>query len=188
MSDRTHDEAAPRFGADEEGLTPLLERNIEILAKRRRRQLAEAGFPDRLAEAVTRFTGSMIFVGAQALAICLWVAVNLGWLPVLPRFDETFVILATVASVEALFLSTFVLISQNRAAAEADRRADLDLQINLLAEHEVTRLITLVRAIADRLGVEEARDPALERLEDHVVPEKVLDELEARQAQDGENP
>jgi uncharacterized membrane protein len=58
-----------------------------------------------------------------------------------------------VASVEAIFLSTFILISQNRMAAAADKRADLDLQINLLAEHEVTKLIALVSSIADRTGV-----------------------------------
>ena len=59
-----------------------------------------------------------------------------------------------VASVEAIFLSTFVVISQNRMAAAADKRVDLDLQVSLLAEHEVTRLVTLVLGIADRMGVE----------------------------------
>jgi len=58
-----------------------------------------------------------------------------------------------LSSVEAIFLSTFVLISLNRLAAAADKRADLDLQINLLAEHEVTRFVAMVAAIADRLGV-----------------------------------
>ena len=77
-------------------------------------------------------------------------------------------ILATVASVEAIFLSTFVLISQNRAGDAANRRADLDLQINLLAEHEVTRLISLTSRIAAHLGIREANDPTLEELERHV--------------------
>jgi uncharacterized membrane protein len=89
------------------------------------------------------------------------------------------VILATAASVEAIFLSTFVLISQNRAAKAADRRADLDLQINLLTEHEVTRLITLTTAIAEQLGIRESKDPALRELERDVAPEAVLDTLEA---------
>ena len=62
-----------------------------------------------------------------------------------------------IASVEAIFLSTFVLISQNRMAAAADKRADLDLQISLLAEHEVTKLVTLVSGIADRMGVKRGR-------------------------------
>ncbi len=82
------------------------------------------------------------------------------------------------ASVEAIFLSTFVLITQNRMAALADQRADLDLQISLLAEHEVTRLITLVRAIADLMGIEESRDPELSEIAKDVQPEKVLDRIE----------
>ena len=53
----------------------------------------------------------------------------------------------------------------------------LDLQINLLAEHEITRLISLAKAIADKLGVEEAADPELDELERDVAPEAVLQEL-----------
>jgi uncharacterized membrane protein len=79
--------------------------------------------------------------------------------------------------VEAIFLSTFVLISQNRASAEAERRSELDLQTNLLSEHEITRLLSLTRAIAQHMGVREAEDPSLQELERHVAPEKVLDKL-----------
>jgi uncharacterized membrane protein len=98
--------------------------------------------------------------------------------PGVEPFDRTFVILATAASVEAIFLSTFVLISQNRASHAADRRAALDLQINLLTEHEVTRLIALTTAIADKLGVHEAQAPDLAELKRDVAPEAVLDTLE----------
>ena len=107
-----------------------------------------------------------------------WVLVNLGWLPILPRFDPTFVILAMVASVEAIFISTFILISQNRAAKTADRRADLDLQISLLTEHEVTNLIKLVTEIAQNLDVAEARNPELDELKRTVAPEVVLERIE----------
>jgi uncharacterized membrane protein len=88
-----------------------------------------------------------------------------------------------VASVEAIFLSTFVLISQNRMAAAADKRADLDLQISLLAEHEVTRLTTLVAGVAERMGVETEADPELEEITQDVAPEAVLDELEAMESE-----
>ena len=84
-----------------------------------------------------------------------------------------------IASVEAIFLSTFVLISQNRMAAAADKRADLDLQVSLLAEHEVTRLVTLVSGIADRMGVRTEADADLDEITQDVAPEAVLDELEA---------
>jgi uncharacterized membrane protein len=83
-----------------------------------------------------------------------------------------------IASVEAIFLSTFVLISQNRMAAAARRRNDLDLQINLLAEHEVTRLITLASAIAEKLGVRTEADAEMDRLKQDVAPEAVLDHIE----------
>jgi len=62
------------------------------------------------------------------------------------------------ASVEAIFLSTFVLISQNRMQAQANKRAELDLQISLLAEHEVTQLVTLLDAVARRLDVHPSDD------------------------------
>lgn len=70
------------------------------------------------------------------------------------------------------------MITQNRMVAMADKRADLDLQISLLAEHEVTRLITLVTAMAERMGIEIARDPELAELSQDVAPEKVIEKME----------
>jgi uncharacterized membrane protein len=72
-----------------------------------------------------------------------------------------------------------VLISQNRVSAATDKWADLDLQVSLLAEHEVTRLVTLVSAIAERMGVRTEADTELGEIERDVAPEAVLDELEA---------
>jgi uncharacterized membrane protein len=66
-------------------------------------------------------------------------------------------------------------------AALADRRADLDLQISLLAEHEITRLITLVAAIAERLELDAAQNPELAELSQDVAPEKVMEEMEAHE-------
>ena len=164
------------------GLQPVLDRNIRELAARREREKRGAGAQDRLADAITAFVGSMIFVGVHLLILAGWVAVNVGWIPGAPAFDKTFVILATAASVEAIFLSTFVLISQNRASAAADRRADLDLQINLLAEHELTRLISLTQAIAAKVGVDPEGHADLEELARDVAPEAVMDRIEERQA------
>jgi uncharacterized membrane protein len=158
-------------------LASVLERNIDALQRKRQEEEKKASLQDRIAETITGFTGSMVFVYVHLALVAGWVATNLGLIPGVPAFDPTFVILATFASVEAIFLSTFVLISQNRAAAEADRRSELDLQTNLLSEHEITRLLTLTRAIAEHLGIKEANDPTLEELERHVAPEKVLDRL-----------
>jgi Protein of unknown function (DUF1003) len=93
-----------------------------------------------------------------------WIFVNLGLVPAVPQFDSNFVILAMAASVEALFLSTFILITQNRMSAAVEKRAELDLHISLLAEHEVTKLATLLAAIADRLGIETQDDAEVEEV------------------------
>lgn len=162
------------------GLTQALERNIKALAARRAEERAAATRQERLAAAITRLSGSMIFVYAHLALVAAWIAINTGLAGIAP-FDPSFVILATVASVEAIFLSTFVLISQNRMQAEADRRADLDLHISLLTEHELTKLAELVSVIAEKLGVEAARAPEVEEIKQNVVPEAVLDEIEARQ-------
>jgi uncharacterized membrane protein len=162
-------------------MAAVVERNIDALLARRQREERAKGWQDRLADAITRFTGSMPFVYLHLALFGAWIAVNLPWAPAALRFDPSFVILAMAASVEAIFLSTFVLISQNRMAALADKRADLDLQISLLAEHEVTRVVRMVAAIGRRLGVEESNDPELPELAQDVRPERVLEQMEAHE-------
>jgi uncharacterized membrane protein len=164
------------------GLNSALARNIHALQARQRAEERQASFADRLAGAVTAFSGSMVFVYVHLVIVAAWIATNVGLIPGAPQFDKSFVILATAASVEAIFLSTFVLISQNRSAAAADRRANLDLQINLLAEHEITRLITLTSAIARQLEIDVEPDSDLAELERDVAPEAVLDTLEGEGA------
>jgi uncharacterized membrane protein len=157
----------------------VLGRNIRALQLRRQNEEKEATVEERVAEAITRFTGSMRFVYLHVALFGFWVVANLGWVPGVPAWDPSFVVLAMVASVEAIFLSTFVLISQNRMAAAADKRADLDLQISLLAEHEVTRRVTMVSAVTDRMGMKTEADADVEEITLDVAPEAVLGELEA---------
>ena len=161
-----------------EGLAPALERNIEALVQRRAREKASAGVEQKVADAITAFTGSMRFVYLHLLIFGLWIVANLRWIPGIPAWDETFVVLAMVASVEAIFLSTFVLISQNRMAAEADKRADLDLQVSLLTEHELTEMARLLANIAERVGADSHAEKELEEVTSPVAPEAVLDKIE----------
>ncbi len=157
----------------------VVERNIHALLERRHAEDLQQSLQERLAERITRFTGSMAFVYLHLALFGGWIVVNrLPRLPPAFHFDPQFIVLAMTASVEAIFLSTFVLISQNRMAALADKRADLDLQVSLLAEHEVTRLVSLVAAMAAHMGLEEAANPELSELAQDVAPEKVLDEME----------
>jgi uncharacterized membrane protein len=162
-------------------LNSALRRNIEALEERRKQEVASATKQERLAEAITSFTGSMRFVYLHLAVYGLWILANLGAIPAFPQFDPSFVILAMVASVEAIFLSTFVLISQNRTAAAAERRADLDLHISLLTEHELTKLTEVVEAIAERLAVQPGNRRAIEEIKQDVAPEAVLDEINAKQ-------
>jgi uncharacterized membrane protein len=161
------------------GLSPALERNIHTLVERRKEEAKTATLQERAAGVITRFTGSMAFVYIHLALFGFWIIANLGLIPGVPAWDPSLVILAMAASVEAIFLSTFVLISQNRMQAEADRRADLDLQISLLTEYEVTKLITLVEAIARHQGIRSDVDSELPDLKKNVAPERVLDEIEA---------
>jgi uncharacterized membrane protein len=156
----------------------VVDRNIRALVERNRAKEREKQLQDRLADTITRFTGSMIFVYVHVVLVGLWISINLGWIPAVPRFDESFVVLAMVASVEAIFLSTFVLISQNRMAALSDARAELDLQISLLSEHEITRVLRMQADIAERLGLDLSRYSELHELTKDVAPEKVLDRME----------
>jgi uncharacterized membrane protein len=119
----------------------------------------------------------MPFVLIHLVLFGTWILWNSGIFGLKP-FDRSFVVLAMFASVEAIFLSTFVLISQNRSAALADKRADLDLQVSLLAEHEITRLIIMVSEIAKNMDLPVNNDPEIAELARDVQPEKVLDTIE----------
>src|ERR1700712_5130489 len=123
-----------------DSLSSALTRNIRTLEERRAREAVATTRHEKAVEAITSFMGSMPFVYLHMAFYGAWVLVAFGMLPGIPRFDVSFAGLATTASIEAIFLSTFVLISQNRMAEAADKRADLDLHISLLTEHELTKL------------------------------------------------
>jgi uncharacterized membrane protein len=162
-------------------IAAIVERNIATLLERRKEEEHARSLHERVADAVTRFTGSLTFFGIHLALLCAWIAAqHASWLP---HFDPHYTGLAVAASVEAIFLSTFVLITQRRMQEHADKRADLDLQISLLAEHEVTQIMMLVRDMARRMGVERAQDPALDELQRAVEPASVLDTIEASEAE-----
>ncbi|MCW3081812.1 DUF1003 domain-containing protein [Segetibacter sp.] len=163
----------------------IVERNIFALLERQNIEEGNKKFEERVADAVTRFTGSMVFVYIHLILFAIWITWNMGLLGLKP-FDASLVVLAMVASVEAIFLSTFVLISQNRMNEKADKRAELNLQISLLAEHEITRLITLNTAMAKKMGLEDTYDDMeIEELSKDVHPEKIMDMME--QINEGKN-
>jgi uncharacterized membrane protein len=156
-------------------MAQIVDRNINALLHRKHREENEKTKEEKIADSITRFTGSMLFVYIHLAIFGIWILWNSGLFDV-PMFDKSYVILAMFASVEAIFLSTFVLISQNRMNLQADKRAELDLQITLLAEHEITRLVTMMTSIAKKMDVDVPLDA--EELEKDIHPEEVMDRME----------
>jgi uncharacterized membrane protein len=125
-----------------------MERNVRAIAGLEKTAMAERSSADRASDAVTRVAGSSGFVVAHAIGFPVWIALNVGLVPGVRPFDPyPFSFLTLVVSLEAIFLAIFVLMSQNRAARLADRRAHLDLQIDLLAERELTAALHMLRAL-----------------------------------------
>jgi uncharacterized membrane protein len=116
--------------------------------------LHERTFADRLSDSITRFAGSGAFVLLHVVWFSLWIVMNSSRIAGRPPFDPyPFTFLTMIVSLEAIFLSIFVLTSQNRMSRQADRRAHLDLQINLLAEQENTMMLNMLRRLCKRQGI-----------------------------------
>lgn len=162
-------------------LADVIEDNIQKLLRLRLQTAQKRTVQERLADLITAFSGRMLFVYLHIFWFSAWILSNTGWLG-LPRFDPfPYGLLTMIVSLEAIFLSTFVLISQNRLSADSDRRADLDLHIGLLTEHEVTRVLQMLDAIQDKLGVVNHADSDLAQLEMETKPEDVLAEIQRLQ-------
>ena len=159
-------------------LSDVIERNIQNQMRLRIEAVSRRTFQERMADAITVFSGNMSFVYLHALWFGLWVLLNTGWLGIRPFDPFPYSLLTMIVSLEAIFLSTFVLISQNRSSAAADRRADVVLHVGLLTEHELTRALQMLDAIQERLGVANDPESDLAQLEMETKPEDILAEIE----------
>ena len=136
-----------------EGTCSAIRRNIEAVRKLEEDFTQRRTFSDRVADTIGGFSGSLAFVVVHALWIAGWLAWN-SLAPKPLRWDPfPFILLSVLVSCEAIFLSTFVLMKQNRMSKREDLRAHLDLQINLLSEREMTLVLQLLQRISTRLGV-----------------------------------
>lgn len=130
-------------------------RNIEEVAQLEQEDQRRRPPSSRLADAVARIAGTPHFVAAHALGIAAYVAVNAGILPGVPAFDPfPYGLLGGFFSLEGVLLAAFVLMKQNRADARDEERAHLDLQVSLLAEQEVTKVIQMLERISTAMGIE----------------------------------
>ena len=163
---------------DNPALSHVVERNIRTIIQMRLQTVREQSVQDHLADAITAFSGRMIFVYVHIVWFGVWILLNTGRVGVHPFDPFPYGLLTMVVSLEAIFLSTFVLISQNRLSEAAEHRADLDLHIGLLTESELTRVLHMLHAIHDKMGIANNEDSGLADLEMETKPEDVLAEIE----------
>jgi uncharacterized membrane protein len=163
---------------DNPALSKVIERNIRTIIHLRTKAARDRSLQARIADAITSFSGRMIFAYVHILWFGLWILLNTGRFGVRAFDPFPYGLLTMVVSLEAIFLSTFVLISQNRLGKETERRADLDLHIGLLTEHELTRVLQMLDAIQDKLGIVDHANSELADLEMETKPEDVLAEIE----------
>jgi uncharacterized membrane protein len=137
-------------------LSEIVKQNVQTIADIEK-SAHDARTPvDRIADQIAGFCGSMTFLWVHCIWFSVWLFIN--WFPAFKstlRFDPPpFGVLTLTVSLEAIFLSTFILISQNRQQKLADQRNHLDLQINLLAEQESSHIIMMLASLLEHHGIE----------------------------------
>lgn len=159
-------------------LSSLTHANVKAVAQLEQAANTKRSTTDKIADAVSNFVGSMLFVYIHLVWFGLWVIVNIPHTtPESWHFDPyPFTFLTFVVSLEAIFLSTFILISQNHEEHLARRRNHLDLQINLLSDQENSQILKMLARIESRLDVEHDDDE--EALEQAVAPDELLSQIE----------
>ena len=156
----------------------LTRNNVERIQALESREHEKATTADRVADWIANFAGSITFVWVTILLIGSWIVANL----VLPQHDRIdpfpFPLLTLVLSIEAIFLSIFILMSQNRAARVSDKRSHLDLQLNLLSEQENTKMLLLLERIGKAVGADVDTDPDVQVLVQATKPEALSRQID----------
>jgi uncharacterized membrane protein len=176
----TKSKSTQRGASKSSSADDLTQRNVELIRQLEESAKRERSRSDLVAEAIANFCGSMTFVWVHIVWFGAWIVLNAA--PGIPHLDPfPFTFLTLVVSLEAIFLSTFILISQNHDTKISERRNHLDLQINLLSEQENTKMIGMLQAIAKKVGAEVSEDSHLQALSEDTEPEKVVRQIEARE-------
>lgn len=158
-------------------IAELTRRNVRAIAQIEEAANANRRMADRVADEITRFAGSMMFVYLHVFWFTLWILINtLSLVPPSWRFDPfPFTFLTLVVSLEAIFLSAFILISQNHEERLAEQRSHLELQMTLLSEQENSKMLSMLETIQRKLGIE--IDPEVQRLEETTEPAEIAHEI-----------
>jgi uncharacterized membrane protein len=164
---------------------PATSATIQEMVELEARDRLRTSVSDRIANWISAFAGSMLFVWLHIAWFAAWILLNtsfVGW-----RFDAfPFGLLTMIVSLEAIFLSTFVLISQNRLSLFADKRSKLDLQVNLISELEVTKVMSLLSDIHQHLGLSKVEDVELQHMQEPTHVAKLADAVDAAEEEAGE--
>jgi uncharacterized membrane protein len=132
-----------------------MEYNVEAIAKLEQKELHRRTSGEKVADFFVSFMGSMPFLVFHAVWFAAWFLVNLDFIPGINPFDPfPFGILTLIVSSEGVFLAIFILISQNRMTRQSDKRAHLDLQVNILTEQEMTMMLRMQQRLCEHFGVE----------------------------------
>jgi uncharacterized membrane protein len=168
----------------QESIDTLTGRNLQAILHKE--QLTQSGNTrgQRFAACVAEFCGTMTFVWIHVVIFTLWIAYNTSpWVAVHPD-PLPFSFLNITISIEAIFLSAFILISQNQEARVDKQRSHLDLQINLLTEQGTTQMLKMLRSIADKVGADFEEGPDMALMEQATRPERLLDQINAATQQE----
>jgi len=138
-----------------EGIPPLVHGHIDTIIEAEQSADQARSLSEVICEFVGRFIGTLSFVSAQLVGVVLWVAINADIIPVTHPIDPyPYHFLDLILTVEGVLVAAFVLMKQNRMSKLADKRAHLDLQINLLTERETTKIICMLLEISERLNIQ----------------------------------
>jgi uncharacterized membrane protein len=179
MSDPTQPRpSAPDRPSQPQSAADLTQRNIDRVMALESSEHQKATTADRIADAITAFSGSIRFVWITTVLVGGWIAANF-LLPGQDRLDPfPFPLLTLVLSVEAIFLSIFILMSQNRAAKVSDKRSHLDLQLNMLTEQENTKMLRMLEDIGRVVGAEFCSGTEVEILAAATQPESLSRQID----------
>jgi len=170
--------------ADDAGISAVVHRNIRAITELRQQTESQLTASDRVARRVTAVVGTMWCVYGHALFYGAWIVVNCGLVSSIKPFDPfPFMMLTMIAAVESILLVIFILISQNRMQKLADRRAELNLQVGLLTEQELTQAIHLLIDVAKKMGVSPAAQSEMSEITRDIHPKKVVEALERAEEQ-----
>src|SRR5450631_2490446 len=156
--------------------------HIDSIVRQEEEALERRSSSERLADAVGVFAGSLLFVVLHLVLLVAWLLINRGRIPSLRPFDPyPFSLLGVIVAVEAVILSSFILMRQNRMMRRGDRRDHLNLQVDLLAEKEITTVLQMVRAICGKMGLQDfAANKDIRELSQNTSIERLSQRLEDR--------